>query len=162
MWNFKGTLWNSMQVILPIHWNIWFLYNINILRALRLKSSNTFLKRPPGIPIIHAIGHMSSSITKNCSCATNKSILWEVKLCSLESILHLGTYLILYNYTQLVLYLIHDDVIKWKHFLCYWPFVWGIHRSPENSTGHRWIPRTKASDMGFWYFLWSAAESTVE
>ena len=23
----------------------------------------------------------------------------------------------------------HDDVIKWKHFPCYWPFVRGIHRS---------------------------------
>ena len=28
---------------------------------------------------------------------------------------------------------IHDDVIKWKHFLRYWPFVRGIHRSPVNS-----------------------------
>ena len=27
----------------------------------------------------------------------------------------------------------HDDVIKWKHFPRYWPFVWGIHRSPVNS-----------------------------
>ena len=27
----------------------------------------------------------------------------------------------------------HDDVIKRKHFLRYWPFVWGIHRSPVNS-----------------------------
>ena len=27
----------------------------------------------------------------------------------------------------------HDDVIKWKHFLSYWPFVGGIHRSPVNS-----------------------------
>ena len=35
----------------------------------------------------------------------------------------------------------HDDVIKWKHFPRYWPFVRGIHRS-------RWIPRTKASDVG--------------
>ena len=25
---------------------------------------------------------------------------------------------------------IHDDVIKWKHFSCYWPFVWRIHRTP--------------------------------
>ena len=25
---------------------------------------------------------------------------------------------------------LHDDVIKWKHFLSYWPFVQGIHRSP--------------------------------
>ena len=24
---------------------------------------------------------------------------------------------------------LHDDVIKWKHFPCYWPFVRGIHRS---------------------------------
>ena len=27
----------------------------------------------------------------------------------------------------------HDDVIKWKHFPCYWLFVRGIHRSPVNS-----------------------------
>ena len=26
--------------------------------------------------------------------------------------------------------LCHDDVIKWKHFPRYWPFVRGIHRSP--------------------------------
>ena len=27
----------------------------------------------------------------------------------------------------------HDDVIKWKHFPCYWPSVRGIHRFPVNS-----------------------------
>ena len=27
----------------------------------------------------------------------------------------------------------HDDVIKWKNFPSYWPFVRGIHRSPVNS-----------------------------
>ena len=27
----------------------------------------------------------------------------------------------------------HDDVIKWKHFPRYWPFVRGIQRSPVNS-----------------------------
>ena len=27
----------------------------------------------------------------------------------------------------------HDDVIKWRHFLRYWPFVRGIHGSPVNS-----------------------------
>ena len=26
----------------------------------------------------------------------------------------------------------HDDVIKWKHFPRYWPFVWGIHRLPAS------------------------------
>ena len=29
--------------------------------------------------------------------------------------------------------LTHYDVIKWKHFPRYWPFVQGIHRSPVNS-----------------------------
>ena len=28
----------------------------------------------------------------------------------------------------------HDDVIKWKHFPRYWPFVRGIHPFPVNST----------------------------
>ena len=27
----------------------------------------------------------------------------------------------------------HDDVIKWKHFPRYWPFVQGIHRPPVHS-----------------------------
>ena len=36
-------------------------------------------------------------------------------------------------YTRLVFTLIHEDVIKWKHFPRYWPFVWGTHRSPVNS-----------------------------
>ena len=26
-----------------------------------------------------------------------------------------------------------DDVMKWKYVPRYWPFVWGIHRSPGNS-----------------------------
>ena len=47
--------------------------------------------------------------------------------------------------------LIHDDVIKWKHFPRHWPFVRVIHRS-------RWIPHTKASDAELCCFLWSAPE----
>ena len=37
----------------------------------------------------------------------------------------------------------HDDVIIWKRFQHYWPFV-------RESTGRRWIPLTKASDAKFW------------
>ena len=29
---------------------------------------------------------------------------------------------------QLGLIVQHDDVIKWKHFPCYWPFLPGIHQ----------------------------------
>ena len=42
----------------------------------------------------------------------------------------------------------HDDVIKWKHFPRYWPFV-------RESTGHRSIPLTKASEAELWGFPWS-------
>ena len=30
-------------------------------------------------------------------------------------------------------YFAHDDVIKWKHFPCYWSFMRRIHQSPVNS-----------------------------
>ena len=43
----------------------------------------------------------------------------------------------------------HDDVIKWKHFPRYWPFVRGIHRSLVNSPHKgRW--------RGALMFLWSS------
>ena len=45
----------------------------------------------------------------------------------------------------------HDDVIKWKHFRRYWPFVWAIHRSPVNSPH-------KGQWRRVWCFLWSAPE----
>ena len=45
----------------------------------------------------------------------------------------------------------HGDVIKWKHFPRYWPFV-------REFTGPRWITRTKASDAELWCFFWSAPE----
>ena len=49
----------------------------------------------------------------------------------------------------------HDDVIKWKHFPRYWPFVRGIHRSPVNSP-HKgqwrvwingWVNNGEAGDL---------------
>ena len=49
----------------------------------------------------------------------------------------------------------NDDVIKWKPFPRYWPFVRGSHQSPEN-------PLTKASDAELWCFLWSEPEQTAE
>ena len=49
----------------------------------------------------------------------------------------------------------HDDIIKWKHVLRYWPFV----REP---IGHRWITHTKTSDAELWCFLWSVPEQMVE
>ena len=49
----------------------------------------------------------------------------------------------------------HEDVVKWKYFPRYWPFV-------RESTGLRWIPITKVSVAELWCFLWSAPKRTVE
>ena len=44
---------------------------------------------------------------------------------------------ITYTYNMLtsvgIIWIHHNDVIKWKHFPRYWPFVRGIHQSPVNS-----------------------------
>ena len=42
-------------------------------------------------------------------------------------------YLRLDHWWVIISLLLHDDVIKWKYFPCYWPFVWEIHRSLVNS-----------------------------
>ena len=46
---------------------------------------------------------------------------------------------------------IHDDVMKWKHFLHYWPFVRGIHRSPVNSLICALNKRLSKQSWGWWF-----------
>ena len=69
VWNFKSTLWNSAQNILTIYWKIWFLNNIEILRALRFKSSYAFLKRPWHTP--HPTPPVSSAPHQQVGFKTN-------------------------------------------------------------------------------------------
>ena len=47
-----------------------------------------------------------------------------------------------YDLLTRVLWIVYD-VIKWKHSPRYWPLC-------GEFTGHRWIPRTKASDAELW------------
>ena len=46
---------------------------------------------------------------------------------------------------------LHDDVIKWKHFPRYWPFVRGIHRSPVNSP-HKGLNERLSKQSWRWWF----------
>ena len=49
----------------------------------------------------------------------------------------------------------HDDVIAWKHFLRYWPFVRGIHRSPVNSPHKdQWRGTLMFSLICAWINVW--------
>ena len=43
-----------------------------------------------------------------------------------------GAHLTTLLWSKLVTFPNYDDVIKWKHFPRYWPFVRGIHRWPVN------------------------------
>ena len=69
-------------------------------------------------------------------------VLTNVKYCITHLICHFASsdlahsklcvsYVMLCVMPQTILF--HDDVIKWKHFPRYWPFVRGVHRSPVNS-----------------------------
>ena len=49
----------------------------------------------------------------------------------------------------------HDDVIQWKNFPRYWPFVQGIHRSPVNSSYKgQWCGALMFSLISAWVNSW--------
>ena len=49
----------------------------------------------------------------------------------------------------------HDDVIKWKPFLRYWPFARGIHRLPVNSLHKgQWRGALMVSLICVWIIVW--------
>ena len=53
------------------------------------------------------------------------------------------------------LVIMHDDVIKWKRFPRYWPFVRGIHRSPVNSLHKvQWRRALMLSLICVWINAW--------
>ena len=66
--------------------------------------------------------------------SSSASKYWTV----MKFVLHntIGGYKVYVNFlfpSHGVIKILHDDVIKWKHFPRYWPFVRGIDRSPVNS-----------------------------
>ena len=51
---------------------------------------------------------------------------------------------------------VYDDVIRWKFFRRYWPFVRGIHRSPVNSPHKgRWRGALVVSLIWTWTNNWA-------
>ena len=49
--------------------------------------------------------------------------------------------------------IVHDDVIKWKYFPRYWPFVWWIRRSPVNSPHNgQWCRALMFSSICAWIY----------
>ena len=63
------------------------------------------------------------------NCTFENKQKYNLKLQTFSSVFH-GKMLVTISLAKWCLY---DDVIKWKHFPCYWPSVRVIHRSPVNS-----------------------------
>ena len=55
----------------------------------------------------------------------------------------------------------HDDVIEWKHFLRYWPFVRGIHRWRVNSMHKGPVTRKMFPSDDIFMFSQITSDSTV-
>ena len=61
----------------------------------------------------------------------------------------------------------HDDVIKWKHFPHYWPFVLGIHQSPVfpficDWINHGWANNREAGDLRRHWAFYDVTSMTLE
>ena len=85
--------------------------------------------------------HIIKSLKCGCRCpGAKKTLVWRTAIfltcCwELSSVLHFNiespfrdNMKIRWSWWESL----NDDVIKWKHFSRYWPFVQGIHRSPVN------------------------------
>ena len=91
------------------------------------RASNTelwwFLCCLPRVPIEGAVEwsmKLHNSHIPECTCPIPHNAPFRTEMCTfLFWMEHFGIW--------------HDDVIKWKHFPHYWPFVQGIHQSPVNS-----------------------------
>ena len=78
--------------------------------------------------------------------STLLKISWSIKV-----VCFLGDYGILIHF-----FVIHNDVIKWKHFPRYRPFVRGIHRSPVGSPHNgQWRGALMFSSICAWTNCWA-------
>ena len=89
----------------------------------------------------------------------NNSISWALardvhELCTNDTYAlwyyHISLKVIVNNFV-----LCHDDVIKWEHFPCYWPFVRRIHRSTVNFPHKgQWRGALMFSLICVWIYGW--------
>ena len=81
--------------------------------------------------VISLIAASNSIITFVCvSVCLSFCVRPFVRFCPSVKVFHYHIHILIIRFSWVT---VHDDVIKWKHFPRYWPFVRGIHRSPVKS-----------------------------
>ena len=103
-----------------------------------------------GTIVLYFTKHPKQFDCKGAVLSVLEKLLWRQDGCSIRSSHHYRM-----EFPAPVRYLLHGDDIKWTHFR-----IAGLLRG--EFTGHRWIPRTKASEAELWCFLWSAPAPTDE
>ena len=160
-YNCFGTPFQGDQVMISIQlWSLiaqhhyYFDVNILITKAFNIINSYDIFKSAIYIPVM-ILPCILRSLYKNresdifflpiTNCERWMWLVLKTQKYILSWILHLLNVLLnSYEWSSMFCISLHDDVIKWKHFPRYWPFVWG--------------PRTKARDAELGCLLWSASE----
>ena len=115
--------------VCKLYWNTWFAEITKFGAPIRIYSQR-----------VHADPwHLYNWLLDKTWCKFQRRV-WKIsvagsmllkafwKFCGVPAMLQFLLFL-----SSLSLFDRYDDVIKWKHFSPYWPFVRGIYRSPVNS-----------------------------
>ena len=106
------------------------------LVKLHLKLSSDLLPPSRGNELSNALLTPAWSLALSERGRNGKGLFWDI----ISMYLHRKT---------------HDDVIKWKHFPRYWPFVREIRRSPVNSPHKdQWCGALRFSLICTWVNYW--------
>ena len=119
---------------------------------------------PRTIPVFITIGFMSRLQLEHCNESGHVAPIWmqgsnlsfwklpfQIPSIFSKILMIQDRGCLLWDLSLIVWSTFHDDVIKWRHFPRYWPFVRGIHRWPVNSP-HK--GQWRAALMFFFICVW--------
>ena len=121
--------WHRRETLSERHTYMW---GYRVMRLFLVVSSNDYLLS------FYSSQNLRISTSHEVALGTPSGVRGNIRMASCSTASVYGKWVLWDRHTgwsrpsKVRLYM-HDDVIKWKHFPRYWPFVRGIHRWPVNS-----------------------------